>query len=79
MDNTFPTIGAAVLYLNGFHHGEHLDRLNMLARVNPDWVRGTAQGLHDHTAIMEHDRDTYATMLDIAIRNRFAKAYNEMH
>ena len=79
MDNTFPTLGAAVLYLNGFHYGKHLDRLNMLARVNPEWVRSTAQAMHDHTPIMEHDRDTYATMLDIAICDRFAEAYNEMH
>jgi hypothetical protein len=35
--------------------------------------------MHDHTPIMEHDRDTYATMLDIAICDRFAEAYNEMH
>jgi len=79
MDNTFPTLGSAVLYLNGFHHGKHLGRLNYLSRHNPEWVMTTAQGMHDHTPIMEHDRDTYATMLDIAICDRFAEAYNEMH
>ena len=77
--NTFPTLGAAVLYLNGFHHGKYLGRLNFLARVNPEWVMTTAQGMHDHKPIMEHDRHPYATMLDIAICDRFAEAYNEMH
>jgi len=79
MNNTFPTLGSAVLYLNGFHHGKHLGRLNTLARINPEWVKTTAQALHDHTPIMEHDRETYAIMLDIAICDRYADAYNEMH
>jgi len=77
--NTFPTLGAAVLYLNGFHYGKHLNRLNFLARTNPDWVMTTAQGMYDHKPIMEHDRPTYATMLGTAIDLRYCEAYNEVH
>ena len=76
---SFPTLGAAVLYLNGFHHGKHLGRLNFLARTNPDWVMTTAQGMHDHTPIMEHDRHTYVTMLGVAINDRYTAAHNEVH
>ena len=42
MENAFPTLGAAVLYLNGFNHGKHSDRLNYLSRQKPDWVMETA-------------------------------------
>jgi hypothetical protein len=31
-----------VLYLNGFHHGKHLNRLNFLARTEPKWVMRVA-------------------------------------
>ena len=77
MQNAFPTLGAAVLYLNSFHHGKHLGRLNYLSRTNPDWLMGTARGMHDHKAIIGHDRDTYVTMLGIAINDRYVKTFNE--
>jgi len=40
--SNFPTIGSAVLYLNGLHYGEFLDRLNVVARHDPEWIRNIA-------------------------------------
>ena len=48
MQNAFPTLGAAVLYLNGFHHGKHLDRLNYLSRHHAWWITSTADNLWRH-------------------------------
>lgn len=48
MQNAFPTIGAAVLYLNGFNHGKHLKRLNYLSRHKSDWVMETANRMWHH-------------------------------
>ena len=42
MTTNFPTIGSAVLYLNGLHYGELLDRLNVVARHDPEWIRNIA-------------------------------------
>ena len=66
MPNAFPTLGAAVLYLNGFHHGKHLGRLNYLSRHQPDWVMSIATN-------MWQTRDTdlakeYAPALAFAIK-----------
>ena len=49
-------IGAAVLFLNNFHHGKHLNDLNRCAWLVPDDVMGMASLLarspeaHDSTA-----------------------------
>ena len=40
--SNFPFIGSAVLHLNGYHHGELLDRLNVVARHDPEWIRNIA-------------------------------------
>ena len=42
MTTNFPTIGSAVLYLNSLHYGEFLDRLNVVARHDPEWIRNIA-------------------------------------
>jgi len=42
MTTNFPFIGSAVLYLNSLHHGELLDRLNVVARHDPEWIRNIA-------------------------------------
>tara|TARA_E500000318_G_scaffold100222_1_gene102812 strand:- start:43 stop:282 length:240 start_codon:yes stop_codon:yes gene_type:complete len=45
--------GAAVLYLNGFHHGEHLPLLNKIARYCPWEIRHWSNDIaltHDGTA-----------------------------
>jgi hypothetical protein len=38
-------VGAAVLYLNDFHHGRRLNELNRCARLVPDDVKGMASML----------------------------------
>ena len=73
MDNQFPTIGAAVQYLNGFHHGKHLHRLNTLARLNPEWVTTVANNMWEH----RNDDDFYADLLDWAIPDVFTRTLNE--
>lgn len=40
--SNFPFIGSAVLYLNSLHHGEFLDRLNVVSRHDPEWIRNIA-------------------------------------
>ena len=43
MDNFFKRpVGAAVLYLNDFHHGKRLNELNRCARLVPKDVKGMA-------------------------------------
>jgi hypothetical protein len=43
MDNFFSQpVGAAVLFLNDFHHGKRLNELNRCARLVPDDVKGMA-------------------------------------
>ena len=43
MDNFFSRpVGAAVLYLNDFHHGKRLNELNRCARLVPEDVKGMA-------------------------------------
>ena len=41
-ESNFPFIGSAVLYLNSLHHGALLDRLNVVARHDPEWIRNIA-------------------------------------
>ena len=46
MDNFFKRpVGAAVLYLNDFHHGKRLNDLNRCARLVPKDVKGMASML----------------------------------
>ena len=46
MSNFFSRpVGAAVLYLNDFHHGKRLNDLNRCARLVPDDVKGMASML----------------------------------
>jgi hypothetical protein len=48
MDNFFKRpVGAAVLFLNDFHHGKRLNDLNRCARLVPDDVKGMASMLSD--------------------------------
>jgi len=45
-DNFFDRpVGAAVLFLNNFHHGKRLNDLNRCARLVPDEVKGMASML----------------------------------
>ena len=46
MNNFFKRpVGAAVLFLNDFHHGKRLNDLNRCARLVPDDVKGMASML----------------------------------
>ena len=76
MSNTFPTLGAAVLYVNGFHHGKYLNKLNFIARHNPDWVMGTANGLWLTRDTLPADP---AALLAFGIEQTYVKHYNEVH
>ena len=71
MDN-FPTLGAAVLYLNGFHYGKHLDRLNYLSRFKPDWVMSVANTMWEN----RNEGDFYADLLDWAIPDVYTRTLN---
>ena len=80
MQNAFPTLGAAVLYLNGFHYGKHLDRLNYLSRYNPDWVMSVANNMwesrNDDLVGEKSTIDFYADMLDWAIPDVYTRTLN---
>ena len=75
MNNHFPTLGAAVQYLNGFHHGKHLNRLNYLSRHQPKWVLSVANNMWK-TRDTEFAAD-YPDLLAFAIKEVFVKTFNE--
>tara|TARA_R100001163_G_C4972020_1_gene131554 strand:- start:47 stop:316 length:270 start_codon:yes stop_codon:yes gene_type:complete len=81
MQNAFPTIGAAVLYLNGFHHGKHLRRLNYLSCHKPDWVMEAATvawNARNRGPIGDQSRrDFYADLLDWRLPALYAETWNE--
>ena len=75
MQNAFPTIGAAVLYLNGFHHGKHLGRLNYLACHKPDWVMSVATKMWESRD--ENIAKDYPDLLAFSIKELYVKTFNE--
>jgi hypothetical protein len=85
MQNAFPTIGAAVLYLNGFHHGEHIGRLNYLSRLKPEWVTSVANHMWSTRndgpigkGLGEEPRHHfYADILAWSIRELYVQTFNE--
>jgi len=75
MQNAFPTLGSAVLYLNGFHYGKHLHRLNYLSRLKPEWVMSIANSMWEF-------RDTdmakdYPDLLAFSIKEAYVQTFNE--
>ena len=74
MQNAFPTLGAAVQYLNGFHHGKHLHRLNYLARFNSEWVTTVANNMW-RTRDTEFAKD-YPALLEFAIPDVYTRTLN---
>ena len=61
MNNFFKRpVGAAVLFLNDFHHGKRLNDLNRCARLVPDDVKGMASILSNVP-----QADTYTAKLAI--------------
>ena len=80
MNNSFPTLGAAVQYLNGFHHGKHLNRLNYLAKHKPEWVMDTADvawSARNRGPIGNQTRrEFYADLLDWRLPDLYAETFN---
>lgn len=75
MRNAFPTLGAAVLYLNSFHHGSNRERLNFISKHNPEWVMSIATKMWEF-------RDTdmskdYADLLAFSIKELYVETYNK--
>ena len=65
MDNFFKRpVGAAVLYLNDFHHGKNLDALNRAARLVPKDVKGFASLLSDTPNANPDDVQDIINLLD---------------
>lgn len=62
MDNFFKRpVGAAVLYLNNWHHGKRLDELNRCARLVPKDVQGFASIL---TMMPDADAEHVGQIID---------------
>ena len=80
MKSVFTTIGDAVFYLNEFHKGKHLDRLNYLSRYNGDWVMMVANNMwetrNDGPLGNEPRHAFYANMLDWAIPDVYTRTLN---
>lgn len=59
MDNFFgQPVGRAVLFLNDFHHGKHLNDLNRCARLVPEDVKGFASLLSNTTHLSDDAKDS---------------------
>ena len=57
-DNFFSRpVGAAVLFLNDFHFGKHLNDLNRCARLVPDDVKGMASLVSNSTFMSDDAKD----------------------
>jgi uncharacterized protein (DUF2249 family) len=71
--SNFPTIGSAVLYLNNFHYGEFLDRLNVVSRHDPEWIRNIA----DITMAFDWEsEEEKKRMLKWSIKEKYVMAIN---
>ena len=71
--SNFPTIGSAVLYLNGWHHGEFLDRLNVVSRHDPEWIRNIA----DTMMMFDfEDEETKRSMFKWSLKEKYVIAVN---
>jgi len=72
-ESNFPTIGSAVLYLNGWHHGEFLDRLNVVSRHDPEWIRNIA----DTMMMFDfEDEETKRSMFQWSLKEKYVIAVN---
>ena len=71
--SNFPTIGSAVLYLNGWHYGEFLDRLNVVSRHDPEWIRNIA----DTMMMFDfEDEETKRSMFQWSLKEKYVIAVN---
>ena len=63
-DNFFDRpVGAAVLFLNNFHHGKRLNDLNRCARLVPEDVKGFASLLSNTTFMSDDAKDAVIDVL----------------
>ena len=72
-ESKFPFIGSAVLYLNSFHHGELLDRLNVVSRHDPDWIRNIADIM---MAFDWENEDEKKLMFKWSLKEKYVTAVN---
>lgn len=72
-ESNFPTIGSAVLYLNGFHYGEYLDRLNVVSRHDPEWIRNIADIM---MAFDWENEDEKKLMFKWSLKEKYVTAVN---
>ena len=73
MTTNFPTIGSAVLYLNSLHYGEFLDRLNVVARHDPEWIRNIADIMMEFDWHSEKEKKL---MFKWSLKERYVTAIN---
>ena len=73
MTTNFPTIGSAVLYLNSLHYGEFLDRLNVVARHDPEWIRNIADIM---MAFDWENEDEKKLMFKWSLKEKYVTAVN---
>ena len=63
-DNFFSRpVGAAVLFLNDFHFGKHLNDLNRCARLVPEDVKGMASLVSNSTFMSDDAKDAVIDQL----------------
>jgi hypothetical protein len=72
---TFPTLGAAVLYLNSFHHGSNRERLNFIAKHKPKWVMSIATSMWKGRDL-DIAKD-YPEALGFALKEVYVQTFNE--
>jgi hypothetical protein len=72
-ESNFPTIGSAVLYLNGLHYGEFLDLLNVVSRHDPEWIRNIADIM---MAFDWESEDEKKLMFKWSLKERYVTAVN---
>ena len=71
--SNFPTIGSAVLYLNSLHYGEFLDRLNVVSRHDPEWIRNIADIM---MAFDWENEDEKKLMFKWSLKEKYVTAVN---
>ena len=71
--SNFPTIGSAVLYLNSLHYGEFLDRLNVVSRHDPEWIRNIADIMMAFDWENENEKKL---MFKWTLKEKYVKAVN---
>jgi len=65
-----------VLYLNGWHHGEFLDRLNTVSRHDPEWIRNIA----DTMMMFDwEDEETKRSMFKWSLKEKYVMTMKKLN